>query len=364
MRVVGRKKRAGGEGTVRKHKGGLWEARLPIPGAAPRSFYGKTQKEAIAKRDEARTTLLLGGVAFDAENLTVADYLDQWLQRSVATSVQRSTYRRYEQDVRCHIKPALGNVLLQKLKPAHVEIFKSSLLANGLKPSTARQTLLTLSIALNKAIDWELIVKNPARRVTKPKDEDNHLRCLSAQEAAQLVSSVRGTRTEALYHLALKYGPRLGELLALRWDDVDLERATLTIPRSKTGVGRKIRLAPKTIEVLKRHRKLVLEERVASGPRAYTEHGYVFPDPTGEKMNGWTVLDRLHTHLAQAGLPKIRFHDLRDTAATLMLADDFPLHLVSRILGHKNPAMTLKRYAHVLPEMEERAVEKLDKWAF
>jgi integrase len=160
----------------------------------------------------------------------------------------------------------------------------------------------------------------------------------------------------------LKYGPRIGELLALTWRDMDLDRGTLIIRRSKTGQGRTLRLSPGTVAALERHRKLLTRRGALRLPSAKVP---VFPAELGDGHQMPTVVRRrLKRHLKEAGLPQIRFHDLRDTAATLMLEDGFPVHRVARILGHADPAMTLRRYAHVLSELEQEGAERLDRWAF
>jgi integrase len=357
-------RRAAGEGHVRRRSDGRWEARLSVPGRGSKSYYGKTQAEAVLKRNEAR--LYIGEADFDTSKLTVASYLSRWLV-SVKQSIAPTTYVRYEQAIRRHVVPELGSLLLPKLGPAHIEVFKAALLGRrNLAPSTARQTLLVLSIALNRAVRWELITRNPATAVAKPKvpnEEGYH--CLSEEEAVALIAYVHeaSPRDEALYHVALKYGPREGELAALRWRDTDYVAKTFTIRVSKTGKGRSVRLAPATIELLKRHRKILLEEKMAAGTK-YKDRGLMFPTERGEPQSPKRMIYWLRKHLHAAGLPEIRFHDLRDTAATLMIRDEFPVHLVARILGHKDPVMTLRRYAHVLADMEETGAEKLDRWAF
>jgi integrase len=182
-----------------------------------------------------------------------------------------------------------------------------------------------------------------------------------------------GTRDEALLTLALKTGMRQGELAALRWEDLELaDKPSITVWRSadtrtktrvsttKTGKERKIHIGPRTVEVLKAHRARQLEERIAA--TAWADPGLVFPNTKGKIRRRDSVMRSLRRFLKEAGLPvDVRFHDLRHTAGTLALRQGVPLHTVSRMLGHSDPAMTLRRYAHVLEDMHEDAARAMDE---
>jgi integrase len=182
-----------------------------------------------------------------------------------------------------------------------------------------------------------------------------------------------GTRDEALITLALRTGMRQGELAALRWDDVDLAgKPSITVRRSadtrtktrvsttKTGKERKIHIGPRTVEVLKAHRAGQREERMAAA--SWADAGLVFPNTKGKIRRRDSVMRSLRRFLEEAGLPvDVRFHDLRHTAGTLALRQGVPLHTVSRMLGHADPAMTLRRYAHVLEDMREDAAQAMDE---
>ena len=182
-----------------------------------------------------------------------------------------------------------------------------------------------------------------------------------------------GTRDEALLTLALRIGMRQGELAALRWEDIDLtDKPSITVRRSadtrsrtrvsttKTGSERKIRIGPRTVEILKTHRAKQLEERMAA--TSWADAGLVFPNTKGKIRRRDSVMRSLRRFLGEAGLPVgVRFHDLRHTAGTLALRQGVPLHAVSRMLGHADPAMTLRRYAHVLEDMREDAARAMDE---
>jgi integrase len=230
---------------------------------------------------------------------------------------------------------------------------------------------------LNKAVSWELLARNPAARIGRVKEVNGRARSLTEAQAAAPVAHVAGTRREALYHVACKLGLRQGEILALRWSDVDLEAKRLTVeysvdtnvkpPRfgpTKTGEGRTIKLSSKVAAVLEAHRKLQLEERMAAPRGTWEDNDLVFPKPNGEVGVHSRLSWQLHKDLREAGIPDAHFHILRHTAGTLMVRSGVPLRVVADVLGHKDPAITLRRYAHVLTDMQDAAADKMDEYAF
>jgi integrase len=230
-----------------------------------------------------------------------------------------------------------------------------------------------LSTALNQAVDDGFIPSNPASRVKKAvKREQAPMRSLSQEEASRLLGAAVGTRDEALLTLAVRTGMRQGELAALRWEDVDFTgKPSVTVRRSadtrtktrvsttKTGKERKIHIGPRTVEILKAHRARQLKERMAA--TSWADPGLVFPNTKGKIRRRDSVMRSLRRFLEEADLPAdVRFHDLRHTTGTLALRQGVPLHTVSRMLGHSDPAMTLRRYAHVLEDMREDAAQAMD----
>jgi len=201
------------------------------------------------------------------------------------------------------------------------------------------------------------------------------MRSLSEVEARRLMEVVRGTRREAMYLVALKLGPRAGEIRALRWHDVDIARGTLTIEfscstqngvvwgPSKGGEPRTLKLSPGLIQSLEAHAELQRLERAVS--KRWDDPTLVFPNQRGGVYRHQGMHVAFKRDLEVAGLPKeIRFHDLRHTAGTLLLRAGTPVHVVSKILGHSDPAMTLRRYSHALPDMQESAALAMDKYGF
>jgi integrase len=371
-------KRANGEGSKpRRKSNGRYEARatLDTPTGRKRvSFYGATAKEAADKRTAAIADRNRGALFVDPGRLTVGEYLERWLSDTARYQVAPSTHGRYQRTCRNHLIPFFGRVKLRDLSPPHVRAFKARKIEAGLNPNTVGVMQGVLSAALNQAVDDGLIFQNPASRVKKAATRgETPIRSLSQEEASRLLRAATGTRDEALITLALRTGMRQGELAALRWEDLDLgTKPNITVRRSadtrtstivsttKTGKERRVGIGPRTVETLEAHRGRQRLERIAA--RTWYDSGLVFPNTKGKIRRRDSVVRSLKALLEEAGIPTdVRFHDLRHTAGTLALRQGVPLHTVSRMLGHSDPAMTLRRYAHVLDDMREDAGRAMDE---
>src|SRR5215207_3676239 len=219
------RRRGNGEGSITRRKDGLYMARYwieTLKGSKRKTMYGKKREEVADKLARALAERA-NGIVYDDENLTVGEYLDSWLKGSVRGSVRQSTFDRYEIAVRVHIKPALGRVKLKKLSPAHVAGFYQDRLSAGFAPASVNKLHVTLHKALDQAVRWRMIPRNVAAVVKAPRPNPKEMRTLSAEETRKLLEAARGDRFEALYVLAVTTGMRQGELLALKWQDVDLE---------------------------------------------------------------------------------------------------------------------------------------------
>jgi len=371
-------KRANGEGSKpRRKSNGRYEARttLDTPTGRKRvSFYGATAKEAADKRTAAIADRNRGALFVDPGRLTVGEYLHRWLTDTARYQVAPSTHGRYQRTCRNHLIPFFGRVKLRDLSPPHVRAFKAKKIEAGLNPNTVGVMQGVLSAALNQAVDDGFIFQNPASRVKKAATRgETPIRSLSQEEASRLLRAAAGTRDEALITLALRTGMRQGELAALRWEDLDLgKKPNITVRRSadtrtstvvsttKTGQERRVGIGPRTVETLEAHRGRQRLERSAA--RSWYDSDLVFPNTKGKIRRRDSVVHSLKALLEEAGLPMdVRFHDLRHTAGTLALRQGVPLHTVSRMLGHSDPAMTLRRYAHVLDDMREDAGRAMDE---
>ena len=270
----------------------------------------------------------------------------------------------------------LGRVKLKKLSATHVQHFYRDRLDSGLSASTVHKMHAVLHKALARAVAWHMIPRNVTEAVEPPRPAPKEMRPLSPVEARRFLDAARGERLEALYVLAVTTGTRQGELLALRWSDLSLEdpeNATVSVGRTLTRVGgrvalgepktkksrRSIRLTPRAVETLKAHLERQLREIEVLGDR-YEDRGLLFATDTGGPINPSNLRKRSLTPLLKkARLPRVRFHDLRHTCATLLLAKGTHPKFVQELLGHATIAITLDTYSHVMPGMGDQTARAM-----
>lgn len=331
------RKRGNGEGTITRRKNGGWMAQYAVytaEGRKRRTIYGKTRTEVAAKLTKALSDGE-SGLIFDAGNQTVGEYLERWLEDSVKGSVKPRTHESYGWLVRKHIIPEIGRVKLASLNPAHLQRLYHSRMESGL---SARYIHAAMHRALKQALRWGLVPRNACEAVDPPKPQKKEITPLSRDEARRLLEAVRDDRLEAFYVLAIHCGLRRGELLGLRWEDVDLDAATLQVRRilstAKTGPRfaapktaksrRTVRLNRPAVEALQRHHGRQFEESTILADE-WQDYGLVFATTNGAPMDPSNLIARSFKPLLRnAGLPNIRFHDLRHTCATLLLGGVHP----------------------------------------
>src|ERR687898_2826625 len=371
------KKRGNNEGSISRRRDGRWEARYTVHTAEGRRrpvLYGKTRAEVSAKLTKAMADRD-GGVVFDAGGATVGAYLDRWLSDSVRGTVRESTYSRDKYLVTNHVKPALGRLKLKNLNAPHLQGLYRDRLDSGLSGSTVQKIHYVLHKGLRQAVMWNLIPRNPADSVKAPTPTPKEMHPLSAQEARRLLEAARGDRLEALYVLAVHTGMRRGELLGIKWGDVDLENATVRVRRTLTrnGTGyvlgepktkksrRTVRITPQAVEALESHRVKQSEEMLTSGS-LYKEQGLVFAGTGGRLINPSNLRQRSFKPLLEhAGLPRITFNDLRHTCASLLFQKNVHPKFVQELLGHASVTITLDTYSHMLPGMGDQAADALEE---
>lgn len=375
------KSRANGDGDVfgRKNKAGQitsYRGAYVGPDGKRRYVSGKTKEEARKALREARANAD-AGLVFDAGAVTLAAYLDRWLTDSVRDTVRQRTYERYESIVRVHISPALGRMKLKALTPAHARALYRQKLDAGLSPRTVNYIHVTLHKALSQAVGDGLVQRNAAQ-VKAPRPERPEIEPLSPDQARKLIETAyeTGSRYAALYVLALHTGMREGELLGLRWEDLDLDDAapTLQVRRTlsetrtghkfekpKSGKGRSIKLSRKAVEALRSHRARQAGEKLRIGT-LWQDNGLVFPSTTGTTTSGTNLLGRdFKPLLKEAGLPDKRLHDLRHTCATILLMAGKHPKYVQELLGHANISITLDTYSHVIEGMDGGLGDAMDE---
>ena len=365
-------------GTIHRRKNGGWCAQYVVhtaDGPKRRTLYGKTRQEVANKLAKALSSRE-DGLVFEAGKQTVGEYLERWLEDCVKGTVRASTLDRYKYAIGPHIKPALGRMKLKSLTPAHVRGFYREKLDTGLASATVHKIHAVLHKALDQAVADGLIPRNAADALKLPRIDREEITPLTAEVANRLIEAARGDRLEALYVLAIHTGLRQGELLALNWEDLNLEAGTLQVRRTLTRTGgkhslsepktkksrRTVRLTAGAIAALQGHLKRQMEEmeRLSS---FYKPGGLVFANEIGGIVNPSNLRNRSFARiLMRAGLSAdTRFHDLRHTCATLLLSRNVNPKIVSEMLGHANIAITLDTYSHVLPDMQEKAAKALEE---
>src|SRR5215210_1776055 len=371
-------KRGNGEGSISRRKNGGWMAQYGVytaTGLKRKTIYGKTRTEVAQKLAQAISNRD-NGFAFDAQNLTVGDYLDTWLENSVHDTVRETTYQGYERIVRLHIKPMLEGIKLDRLTPVHVRSLYRERLEAGLAPRMVQLAHTTLHKALKQAVADNLIPRNVTEAVKAPRPERTEMKPLSPDQARALLQAARGEKLEALYTLALATGMRQGELLGLKWEDINMEAGTLHVQRTlSTAMGkgfsfnppktsksrRSIRIPRLALHALRRHRAGQLEERMKVAG-LWQDHDLVFTTGVGTPISRGDLITRsFKPLLQQANLPTVRFHDLRHTCAKLLLSRGTHVKLVKELLGHSTIAVTLDTYSHVLPGMGDGLADTMDE---
>ena len=371
-----KKERGNGTGTVypRKNKQGKIIGYRGSYWVNGKRCYVSAKKKTDAERALRQAMVDVDrGLVFDAGTLTLGEYLNRWLNDSVKDTVRNTTYERYEQIARKHIIPVVGNVKLKDVTPTHVRgLYKDKL--QSLSPRTVQYIHVTLHKALKQAVNDGLISRNATEAVKPPQVCREEIHPLTPEQVNAFLEAARGDRLEALYVLAIHTGLRQGELLGLKWEDVNLEARTLQVRRTLTtakggpmlstpktkGSRRSVRLTQSAVEALRSHLERQLGEIDRAGS-LWRENGLIFASETGEPLERRNVTKyKFWPLLKRAGLPQVRFHDLRHTCATLLLTQNVNPKVVSEMLGHATIAITLDTYSHVLPNMQSEAAKALE----
>lgn len=320
------------------------------------------------------------GAYADATKESVGEYLERWLRDYAKVNVAPKTFERYSEIVTRHLKPALGAIVLKDLKPLQIQGYYTDALESGrlngkggLSPRTVHHHHRILSEALRQAVRWRMLAINPAEAVTPPKPEETEIEILDNGELSRLLREARPTRSFPAILLAATTGMRRGEVLAVRWRDINLDGAVLTvnqaIEETKAGLRvkppktkrsrRNITLPALTVEALRRHRVCQLEERMKLG-LGRDHDGLVFTDLEGGLVRPRNLTKEFGRIVKRTGLRPVTFHGLRHSHITRLLADGVNAKVVSERAGHSNVAITLQLYGHVIPNMQADAAAKVD----
>ncbi|MFN2488616.1 MAG: tyrosine-type recombinase/integrase [Actinomycetota bacterium] len=372
-----KRRRGHGEGSVWIRPDGRWQGRLDLgwQGGQRRSkdVYGRTQREVVDKLDQARR-LQQRGVPLGAERTTLGQLFDWWLKDVTPDRVKPSTQLYYADKVRLHLKPHLGRVRVVKLGPSHVQAWMRARLDAGMSAGHVAGCLRVLRVFLNDCMRFGYVESNVAKLVKPPKQDRHEVTPLTPDEARRLLDAAVGDRLEALYAVCVALGLRRGEALGLCWSDVNLDTRTLRVRQALVRVGgrtmfttpksersrRTLPLPQTCVDALRAHKRSQLVERLAAGS-VWRDHDLVFSASIGTPLDPRTLARHYQRLCERAGVGHRRFHDLRHSAASLLLAQGVSARVVMETLGHSQISLTMNTYAHVMPVLMRDAADAMDR---
>jgi integrase len=354
-----------------------WIAELKIENGKSKYFSGKTYAEAQRRLKQAQMEQQQGKLASGPKQ-SVKQFLEHWLENVHKTNIRVNSYRIYRQLFDNHILPTLGHHQLQKLSPQHIDELYAVKRKEQYAAETIRAMHRLLHRALQDAVRWNLVATNVCDKVTPPRLVKFESHVLTGEQIKQLLEVAKGSRIEVLLILALTSGMRVGEMIALRWADIDFQDGSLQVRHTVSRIGkrfqeqgivendpktesskRKIVLPRFVLEALKKHREEQAEIRAKAGA-AWQERDIVFSNYFGGFVERAHISTWLKQLLKQAGLPELRIHDLRHSAATVLLKMNVNPKQVQELLGHSSIVITMDRYSHVMPDMQRGMMDQLD----
>ena len=373
------------KGHIRERSPGRYaiilELRDPTTGKRRRKWHSFAGTKRQAQIECSRLiSELSGGLYIDAAKITVAQFLDRWLD-DVKARVTPKTHERYAELVRKNLNPLLGAVVLTKLRPMQISAAYAKALSagrrdgkGGLSPSTVRYMHVVLKASLGQAVRWQLLARNPADAVDPPKIERSAMRTYDLALTADLIDATRGTRMTVTVMLAVLCGLRRGEIAALRWRNIDLDAGQIAVTESaeqtaagvrykqpKSGRGRTVALSVRVVNELRSRRVQQAEELLKLGV-PLTDDAFVVAQTDGSPLQPRSITRQWDVLLANnKALPRIRFHDLRHAHATHLLSSGVHPKIASERLGHSKVGITLDLYSHVMPGMQEDAAASVDR---
>ena len=373
------RKRKNGEGTVRLRKDGRWEGRIVIgydENGLPKTknVLAKTKGECIEKLKALKSTITPNTPVKLKADMPFGEWLDYWYETYCKPNARPATQRTYEGYIRLYLHPRLGNIPLNKVTINNIQQMCTWMMTEarldqkngdgGLSDSQVINCYSLCDRVLEKAVTEKLIVRNPAKGCKLPPNRPNEMKVLSREDMQKVLIQAKEENYYELFLLEFATGLRLGELMALQWDDVDLVTGELRINKQVNLVGSKLVISePKTKAAV---RTLILPpsvRKVLAEYKTRVNSRWLFPSPKKDDLPiiPSAVSRRLHTLLEHAGCEQVRFHDLRHTFATNALAHGMDIKTLSTILGHVSSATTLNTYSHVTDEMRQRAAVKIDQ---
>ena len=373
------RKRKNGEGTVRLRKDGRWEGRIVIgydENGLPKTknVLAKTKGECIEKLKALKSTITPDTPIKLKADMPFGEWLDHWYETYCKPNARPATQKTYEGYIRLYLHPRLGSIPLNKVTTSDIQQMCTWMMTEarvdqkngegGLSDSQVINCYSLCDRVLEKAVAEKLIVRNPAKGCKLPPNRPNEMKVLSREDMQKVLIQAKEENYYELFLLEFATGLRLGELMVLQWDDVDLVTGELRINKQVNLVGSKLVISePKTKAAV---RTLILPpsvRKVLAEYKTKVNSRWLFPSPKKDDLPiiPSAVSRRLHTLLEHAGCEQVRFHDLRHTFATNALAHGMDIKTLSTILGHVSSATTLNTYSHVTDEMRQRAAVKIDQ---
>jgi integrase len=368
-------RRPQGEGSVYRLPDGRWRGVVDLgwhDGKRRRKYITRGTQAEVVRELRRLTAAAEAGRLPIARAPTLGQWLERYLNEVAASSVRPSTLRRYRQELRLYIAPALGRVPLDKLKPSQVSDFYRSQLRH-LSPGSVRRLHALLRRSLGVAVRWQLIPWNPVTAVDPPSLTSLEVHPFDVKEAQLFLAAASGDRFQARWLIAISLGLRQGEVLGLAWRDVDLDQRVLAVRQTlqyRPGEGfhlvppktarRIVPLPDAVVEALKLRREQQETDRLAAGAEFWEDWGLVFTTRFGTPLsprNDYRDFQRL---VGSAGLRHVRLYDLRHTAASLMLAQGVNPRVVMEILGHSQISVTMNTYSHVTSASSREAVARVE----
>ena len=369
----------------RERSPGHWEIKIyigQVGGEEQYEYFTFVGGRREADDEEARLRAKYGrGAIARPKAMTVGQWMDLWLADYVKPIRAPKTYENYEQATRLRIKPALGDTPLRKLSPGQIQRMYTDMRTQRLdrrkgevSASTIHGVHRVLRAALERAVVLGYIPSNPALRAVPPTPEEYEPMVLADDAVEQFLDAARGHRLYALFETVIFAGCRVGELLGLTWADVDWDARTLRVARAlqdvhgqplyvgrtKSKAGRRtVVLADRTVDALRAHKARQSAERLRLGP-GYHDNDLIFCAPDGTFLNPAAPTRVVKRICRRAGLPPMRFHDLRHTHGTMLEADNTDPRTMAQRLGHSDPSFTVKKYTHMTQAMQRAPVARLN----
>lgn len=364
-----KQRRGRGEGSITQRTDGRWSGRIDLGFDANgkrirKEVYGRTRKEAHEKLQDLIAEHRSGMLATPSK-IKVGDYLDEWLETIIKPQMAASTLRDYSGCVRVHVKPAIGKVELQKLNAIQVDALYRKIEATGVK-STAARCHKILSKALKRAVKLRIIPVNVCSQTEIPSYKIPEVETWTAKQAETFLKAIRENRLYGLYLLAITTGMRVGEICALRWENVNLEGGELFVRLTTTEDGgtkppkteksrRRVPLSRSVVDAMRDRRRESLSEGNAASP-------WVFCADRGGMYWRNHLVNRIFKRLIRKNeLPEIRFHDLRHCCASVLLQENTHPAIVQGLLGHSKIKTTMDTYSHLIPSVAQQAADTMDR---